>query len=82
MTTDMTGVEGEEEERVAPGSIGCEWSSTIEEMSCQANGSARPEPEKPINLTATINEQRERRRQAVTTLQAQEGSHAERRELS
>lgn len=33
-----------------------EWSSTIEEMSCQANGSC-PVPEKPINLTATINEQ-------------------------
>lgn len=65
------------------GEAGSEWSSTIEEMSCQANGSC-PVPEKPINLTATINEQqqRQRRQQAVTLLQAQERSHAERRELS
>lgn len=81
----MTGEGGGEGEKRKRGS---EWSSTIEEMSCQANGSC-PVPEKPINLTATINEQQRRQQrrqqrsqQAVTLLQAQERSHAERRELS
>lgn len=79
----MTG-EGEGEGEGEKRKRGSEWSSTIEEMSCQANGSC-PVPEKPINLTATINEQQRRQQrsqQAMTLLQAQERSHAERRELS